>query len=137
MIEFTVYGRPEPQGSARVFLVGGKARITSANAKMKPFRQSVTLVALETVAEMGMPTPLYGKHIPVALEVTFCFRRPESAPKKRIACVVKPDLDKLVRMACDALTGVVWHDDAQVVEMHPRKVYGHVEGMTVRVRAAE
>lgn len=135
VLEFTVYGRAQPQGSARAFVVGGKARITSANARMKPFRSSVTQQARYAIAQMGAPEPVFGKHVAVRAELEFTFRKPPSVAKKRTACVVKPDLDKLARMACDALTGAAWHDDAQVVEMVARKVYGPVEGMTVRVTA--
>lgn len=135
MLEFTVYGRPEPQGSARAFVIGGKARITSANAKMKPFRSSVTQQARYTVAQMGLSEPVFGKHVPVRVVFHFSFRKPESVSMKRTHCVVKPDIDKLCRMAADALTGCVWHDDAQVVEMVAKKHYGPVEGLSISVEA--
>ncbi len=35
----------------------------------------------------------------------------------------KPDLDKLARALKDALKGVLYHDDAQVVVLLARKVY--------------
>lgn len=50
---------------------------------------------------------------------------------------VKPDLDKLTRTLLDALTGVVYQDDAQVVEFSElRKVYVAPEraGVDVTVR---
>jgi Holliday junction resolvase RusA-like endonuclease len=131
VITFTVHGRPEPQGSSKAFIIGGKARITSANAKMKPFRSEVTRCALWEMAAHGME--MFGRHVPVRLAVTFIFRKPDSVSKKRTHCVVKPDLDKLTRTIGDALTGAAWHDDSQVVEIIARKVYGPVEGVSITV----
>lgn len=139
MIDFTAYVCPQPQGSAKAFVIGGKARITSDNAKLKPFRSEITRCALMAsigqrciTGELG---PVFHKHVPVRLELTYTFRRPDSIPKKRTHVVVKPDLDKLVRATGDALTGVIYHDDAQVVEILCRKLYGPVE--SVRVVASE
>ena len=46
-----------------------------------------------------------------------------SAPKTKPhpPAVAKPDLDKLVRAIFDALTGPVWHDDANVITLHTDK----------------
>lgn len=45
----------------------------------------------------------------------------------------KPDATKLVRAAEDAMTGVVWIDDAQVVDQLVRKRYGE-PGVMITVR---
>ena len=41
-LNFTVYCHPEPQGSSKAFVVAGKARITSDNKNLKPYRQTIT-----------------------------------------------------------------------------------------------
>jgi len=41
------------------------------------------------------------------------------------------DLDKLVRAVLDALTGIVWKDDAQVVALKATKVQGVTPGVEV------
>ncbi len=49
----------------------------------------------------------------------------------------RPDLTKLVRAVEDALTGVVWGDDGQVVEQANTKLYAtqdEAQGVTVTVR---
>jgi Holliday junction resolvase RusA-like endonuclease len=139
VIDFTAYCTPQPQGSSRAFVIGGKARITSANAKLKPFRQAVTSEAIECAYAEGHAVDergaFFGKHVPVRLVLEFTFRKPPSLSKKRVHQVVKPDLDKIVRATGDALTGVIYHDDSQVVEIVARKRYGAVE--SVRVVAEE
>lgn len=44
-----------------------------------------------------------------------------------------PDLDKLTRAVLDALTGIVWVDDRQVVALHSTKVQGATPGVDVTV----
>ena len=133
-VQFVCYCHPEPQGSARGFAfqrANGKlgVSITSDNKKLKPFRQSVTLEAIDAVAGIR---PYFAKHVPVSMEIDCYFNRPPSAPKKRKFPVVKPDGDKLARSVFDACTGVVFVDDAQVVEHRVRKFYGSPERVEVR-----
>jgi Holliday junction resolvase RusA-like endonuclease len=45
---------------------------------------------------------------------------------------VAPDLDKLVRAVSDALTGVCYHDDRQIVEIVASKIYGDKTSITCR-----
>lgn len=52
----------------------------------------------------------------------------------------KPDVDKLTRAVFDAMTGIVWHDDSQVVETNVRKRYadpGEVCGTMVIVTTSK
>lgn len=132
MIAFTVYGRAEPQGSSRAWVKNGKAHVTSANKKLKPWRQMLTQVAVCEATALGS-MPLAGKHIPVRLTLDCYFERPPSIPKKRTHMVVKPDADKLLRAANDALTGVLYADDAQVVDARVRKHYGSPERVEIRM----
>ena len=137
VISFTVFGKPEPQGSTRAFIPKGWKRpiITSTNKALKPYRQEVSRTALETCQAAGKVMP-FGKHEPVELSVNFYFERPPSAPKKRSFPVVKPDLDKLVRAVKDAMSGIVYHDDAQVVGYgNIRKHYGTPERTEITVKA--
>ena len=47
---------------------------------------------------------------------------------------MRPDATKLVRAVEDALTGLVWRDDAQVVIQTVRKRYGHPERAEIFVQ---
>ena len=47
---------------------------------------------------------------------------------------MKPDVDKLARAGLDAMTGVVFSDDAQVTEALVGKVYGETPGLMCEVR---
>jgi Holliday junction resolvase RusA-like endonuclease len=76
----------------------------------------------------------------LALRVTFVRPRPKvhygargikaSAPQSP---TTKPDATKLLRALEDALTGICWIDDAQIVAQLVRKVYGAEPGAFVEV----
>jgi len=130
MIEFFVPGIPVPKGSAKAFVVKGRAIVTQDNgAKQKPWASAISFTAKH---QMGAERPFAG---PIAISLLFIMPRPkghygsgknsavvkESSPQHH---VTKPDLDKLIRCVKDALTGVVWGDDSQVCEITlARKTY--------------
>lgn len=131
-MKFTIYGKPEPQGSTRSFLRGGKIATTSANKNLKPWRQQVS----ETLfVESGcQPYSGTGKEA-VTMRIKFFLKKPPSVPKKREHPTVKPDLDKLVRAILDAGTGVCYRDDAQVCQIVTEKHYGDPERVEIEVEA--
>lgn len=134
----TVYCKPQPQGSSRAFIPKGwnRAVITSDNKGLKTFRQEASKAALVARQAAGFNDLIFGKHVPVEASFVFYFQRPPSVPKKRTEHVVKPDLSKLVRAAEDSLTGIVFHDDSQIVSYgNTRKEYGLPERAEITVRA--
>jgi Holliday junction resolvase RusA-like endonuclease len=153
-IKFAVSVAAEPQGSIRAFILEGqvdvrdpcnesgkpnwirkpRAVLTSDNPDLKAYRRVVMSQACNALTKASLPRPMAGKHIAVALEVQFTFIKPPSVSKHRTQMVVRPDADKLVRACLDALTGVLWEDDSQVVEISARKVYGPTERVDVRAR---
>ena len=65
-------------------------------------------------AAFGERPPFAG---PVRLFAEFSLQPPASIPKYKRGWLPhskKPDVDKLLRALCDALTGIVWVDDSQV-----------------------
>ena len=118
MLAFTVYGKPEPQGSTRAFVVKGRPVITSANKGLKAWRQQVSAAALAAVVAGTEFITLE----PVSVAVDFYFDRPKSV--KRAAMTVRPDVDKILRGTFDSLTGIVFADDSQVVKCVATKQYG-------------
>lgn len=130
---FTAFVHPEPQGSAKAFIINGHAHVTSANKNLKPFRSVVTREAMTALEQMSHRSPFADKHVPVAVHIDVYLEKPASVPKKRTHPAVKPDLDKLVRSCLDSLTGVAYKDDAQVCEVLTRKHYGSPERVVITV----
>lgn len=143
MIRFTVLGIPATQGSktpfrnkhtGRIHLVEGKG---AGAERFKSFREAVRSEA-QDVAERYLPDgPIEG---PVSMRLVFGLPKPASAPKRRRTWPIgkrSGDLDKLVRLVFDAVTGVLVVDDGQVVHLDAGKDYG-TPGVTVEVeRVAE
>lgn len=129
----TVLGVPAPQGSKRHV---GRGVMVESSAKVGPWRDAVKWEAYN--ARAGAPA-LDG---PLVARFIFTVPKPKKArrfPDRR------PDLDKLIRSTCDALTdaGVI-ADDARIVEFErARKVYPgedpealDVPGVRIEIRSA-
>lgn len=145
MIRFVVVGHSEPAGSKRAFAVRraglptGAVAVTDDNPKAKSWQHEVRSAAAEAMRDT--PGLLDG---PLSLDVRFYFTRPRghygtgrnaatlkpSAPRFPI---VRPDTTKLVRAIEDALTGVLWRDDALVVSQVAAKLYGEPERCEIGV----
>lgn len=96
-LSIVAYVHPEPQGSAKAFIVAGKAQITSTNTKLMPFRSEVTRCAVLAMRDANLELPMAAKHVPVRVTINAYFSKGESIPKKRIWPAVKPDIDKICR----------------------------------------
>lgn len=127
-ISFFVSGIPKPAGSKRGFVMGKRAVLVDASGQAgKDWRGDVKHVGKE--AYKG---PLLDE--PLILTVTFYYDRPKShyytgkrshilrdnAPKYK---ETMPDATKLLRAVEDALTKVLWHDDARICVQYVKKVY--------------
>lgn len=124
-IVFYAEGVPAPQGS-KTHVGGG--RLIESSRQVGPWRDAVRRSA---ITAMGDRPPIDG---PIYLVQVFALPRPKShygtgrnsgrikrgAPSRP---PVRPDLDKLARAVGDALTGVCYHDDAQVVNLCAAKYY--------------
>jgi Holliday junction resolvase RusA-like endonuclease len=71
----------------------------------------------------------------VTVSVIYGFKRPKGHDHDRLEPCVRPDVDKLCRALMDALTGIAYHDDGQVVGLSVRKVYAELAIARVVVMA--
>lgn len=129
-ITFRVYGIPQTKGSTRMFQ--GKDMkfpiITNDNKKNKPWAQTVSAMAQQHRVD---GCPFDGA---IRLELVFLMPIPKSLPKRDPAFMLKkPDLDKMTRSVKDALSGVLYVDDKQVVHTDIKKLYAEAPGVLVRL----
>ncbi|MEU7092944.1 RusA family crossover junction endodeoxyribonuclease [Kitasatospora aureofaciens] len=121
VIEIVARGLPGPQGSKDH---KGNGILVESSAKVKPWRDAVTWQARSARNRIRGFTLLAG---PLIAEMTFTFHRPRGhygtgrnvdvlRPSAPLRPDVTPDLSKLIRATEDALTGVVYRDDALIVE---------------------
>jgi crossover junction endodeoxyribonuclease RusA len=113
---FFVPGTPQPKGSMKAFAIRtptGKHRavLTNDSAKTKPWQAEIA-----SRARSGFPLSPYARHVAIKLDMIFYIQRPKSVSLEKFPYPTKkPDKDKLERCVCDALTGVIYVDDSQVV----------------------
>lgn len=119
-IIINVPGEAVPQARPRVTRCG-----TYDPPKCRAYKQKVGLYAKTA---MRGKEPLRG---PIKMSVIVYRGIPKSwTKKKKVAAMLddiypttKPDIDNLLKGIMDALKGICWHDDAQVVSVEARKVY--------------
>lgn len=141
-ISFTVHCKPAPQGSMKGVAITRKdgspgTIFKSDNPRTHPYRNQVGWEALHARSAAGVHGVFAAADVPVAVSMTFVFKKPKTAPAARNRPVVKPDWDKLARSTTDALTGVLYVDDCQVVDGEVHKIYGEPECVHVCVRLVE
>ena len=140
-ISFFVAGTPVPKGSAKAFVVKGRAIVTQDNRdRQKPWASSISYTAAQQTD--GVKPTAEAVHI----TMQFYMPRPKSHLRKNgeltksapIHHINKPDLDKLIRCVLDALTGVVWADDSQVMAIDAYKGYeSPIVGAGVKIKISE
>ena len=72
----------------------------------------------------------------VAVPDSWPMARKAEALAGRLMPATKPDCDNLAKTVLDALNGVLWLDDAQVVDLSVSKRYAAEPHTVVTVRAA-
>lgn len=134
MIAFTVFGVAGPAGSHKAFMPKGAKYpiITDSNRNLRSWQQLVADAAGRAIAESPDFAIMGGA---VRLSLQFFLPRPKSLKRRAEPHLKKPDCSKLVRATEDALSGLCFRDDAQVVELFATKAYtGVTAAPHVRVR---
>lgn len=124
-VQLRVPGRLAGKGRPRAALVGGRPRM---------YTPAATRTAETRVREAWRAAgePFMGEG-PLALELVICEQRPaahwtsrgplSAAGRRAPFPARKPDLDNQIKLVGDALNGCLWHNDAQLVEVHARKAW--------------
>ena len=129
--QFSVGGKPAPQGSKNAYNRGGRIVLVESSKDLPEYRSWVTACASDEAAAQEWVKP--SRDTPMEVIVTFVLRKPKSV--KREHPTTPPDLDKLVRAVLDGITQAdnVWHDDSQVTRIMAYKMYGNAGLTTVMV----
>jgi Holliday junction resolvase RusA-like endonuclease len=121
MIEFTVYGMPVAKGRPRFTKKG----FTYTPKETRDAENSFLNQALSHKPEKPLECPL-------AIDLKIYMPRPKSKPKKVWAWTTRPDLDNLIKIL-DALNGVFWHDDSQIILFRASKHYGDTARTEIKI----
>lgn len=132
---FSVAGLPVAQGSKKAFRLpnGRISMVDMKGDRLKLWRHAINDEARKAKGDEIM---LEG---PIGIDVEFRLLKPASAPKRKRTWPIgklSGDLDKLARAVGDALTGVIFADDSQIIDWHIVKDYGD-PGATITVWSIE
>ena len=145
LIRVVIPGVPVAQGRPRATVVGGHARVYSPKpAADWRGRAQVLMIDAADAAGAQEQGSAVGPGIPLRVEVDAYWPQPTSTPKRDRGRVAwrpsRPDGDNILKAVQDAGNGVLWHDDAQIVEASVRKfvaAYGAPPRVEIRVALAD
>ena len=137
-IHFQVEGDPKGKGRPRFSRVGSFTKVYTDKQTLS-YEAMISTFAKQA---MGASEPL---RTPVSVFLHVRLPVPESYSKKRReACLSgtekpckKPDIDNIAKTYLDAMNGVIFKDDTQVIDLHVKKVYSAVAGVNVMVLEVE
>ena len=113
---FTIQGKSIPKARPRATMISGKA-IMYTPTQTKQFERYVKSVA----AQHAPREPLIGA---LEVQLDFFLPRPKSLPIKIKYHTKKPDIDNLAKSVLDAMEGIIYVNDAQVISLLVTKDYG-------------
>ena len=126
MYQTFISGIPRPQGSKRH--VGG-GRMIEANKHHKGWRNTLEQHFLDAAVD-----PIEGA---VRIRAIFNMPLPKTVKRRYPTTRSSYDVDKLCRSLLDAGSGILYHDDSQVISLNATKQYSENPGIELRVEAWE
>jgi Holliday junction resolvase RusA-like endonuclease len=134
-VQYSVPGEPRGKGRPR-FAKRGNFVKTYTDAKTASYEDQIRFYALKAMGD--------SKVIEGAVRVFVSIRMavPKSySQKRREACLngldkplKKPDWDNVAKSICDAMNGIIYVDDTQIVEAHITKQYAQQAEVVVLVQ---
>lgn len=133
-MKFTVPGEPCGKARPRVVRNGNVSR-TYTPEKTVNYEN---LVKLEFQRQCN---DVYIGDGGIRMYITARFSVPSSASKRKMTAMLdgairptrKPDCDNIAKIICDALNGVAYRDDAQIVSITVEKRYAAIPGVEIRI----
>lgn len=122
MIRFTVYGEPVAQGRPRFSTRGGFVRAYDPQ-KSRDFKALVRTKALGLCVPLMLGPLEMNVDIYRGIPKSWSKKKQEQAEQGLIKPILKPDVDNYVKAIKDALNGVCYVDDSQVVVLFISKHY--------------
>lgn len=124
-VEFTVLGEPKGKGRPRFTTKNGYARAYTPSATTE-YEQLIQFAYKSQCRGV-----MFDDNIPLSLHIKSYHKIPKNTSKKQKALMLSgdirptktPDADNIIKIICDALNGVAYYDDKQVVEVSIHKFY--------------
>lgn len=135
MTMFTVYGEPVGKGRPR-FAKRGNFVSTYTPQKTKTYEDEIRMMAKAAMGSSEqLETPVtVAIYIRVGIPTSFSKQKRKDALVNHIRPTKKPDIDNVAKCFLDAMNGIVYLDDKQVVSLHVTKEYAITPAVDVMVK---
>lgn len=132
IIEFTVPGAPQGKARARTTYHG-------------TYTPEKTVLYENLIKLMYQQQTDYMSHKPLEIFILICFEPIKSVSKRvreqmlsgKMYPIKKPDIDNIAKVVLDALNGIAYRDDTQVVQLTMRKIYSGMPRLDVKIREVD
>lgn len=130
----TLRGQPQGKGRPRFGRAGAFVRVWT-DKKTASYEKLLGAAGHEAMAGLSALDTALSVVIEAAMGI------PPSWPRKRrsaalsgdLSPIGRPDFDNIAKGICDALNGIVWRDDSQIVACTFRKFYSEYPGIKISV----
>jgi len=130
MREFVIYGQPVAKGRPRLGKWG-----TYTPQKTVEYENLIKISYIEKYK--GEPV----LEDQLKLDIYFYFQIPKSVSNKKRQAMLegkimhdkRPDIDNCIKIITDALNGIAYKDDNQIVEVHAMKLYDETPRTVVTI----
>lgn len=131
-ISFTIPGEPCAKGRPRFDRATGHARTPEKTSRYEQ------LVQLAYMQHVGQDVTLQG---PIKAHIRAYFTIPKSTSKRKRRQMLdgelhptkKPDTDNLAKIVLDALNGIAYADDKDIVRLNVKKIWSEQPRVDVKI----
>lgn len=133
---FEVPGEPRGKGRPR-FTKDGHAHTDS---ETRSYEKKIMAYYRQQLKNFRWDDSAY-----ISVEITAVYPIPKSTTKASLAAIQagrilpkrKPDIDNVIKIVLDSLNGYAYKDDAQVVMVSGRKIYGHEPKLIIEMKGSD
>lgn len=137
-VKFIVEGEPFAKQRPKATAIGGHIRLYSPS-KTVDYENYIKLCYYRDAKNY------YFGEAPLEMDILACKSIPKSFSKKRqqqaldldVVPTTKPDYDNTAKIVCDALNGIAYHDDKQIIKATFFKIYAEKPKLCVIIRKYE
>lgn len=137
-LTLTIPGEPCAQGRPRFSTHGGFVKAYDPE-KSRNYKAYVKMIAIKSMQEQGWKCT----ELPLSIEIRAFMSIPSSKSKKfKQAAIVgterptkKPDVDNVFKILTDALSGIAYKDDKQIVDAKISKWYADDARVEAMIKA--
>lgn len=132
MIRIDIPGPPTAKGRPRFARATGRAYTPAKTVNAEAHVKMIAAQAMAGAAPFDGPLTM---RVVAALAIpgSWSQRKQRDAAEGRLRPTGRPDVDNFLKLYGDALNGIVWRDDAQVVEAKVSKHYSKYPHTVVEI----